>query len=293
MPPKLASSPLILRTGEYVYILNQDSGEYRTERGPSRVVLPANEAYHPNGVQTHTILSESQYAVIMNKDGKMGNRCVAAGPCSIVPEFGEVLLPPENKHVLSQTQALIYEEVAGDDAGQRSRVVGACVFAPSATQKVIRTMETLRLSVNEGIYVADHRTGAVKLVTGPTAFLLGPWEEFQSVEYSENVNRAVAAAQCRPRKALYEALTMQLDDDEAIQIEDYETNSTRTILGPRTVVLQPTETLTVLDLSAGKPKRTVCSCCLLLSPILLLENQKGCRAWKVTFLTVVWFLFLI
>eukprot|EP00762_Andalucia_godoyi_P007579 ANDGO_00780.mRNA.1 Major vault protein len=261
MPPKkivTTSTATILRTNEFVYVQNKDTGAVAVHQGPRRVTLSGNESFISD-IHQATVISERQYIIVLNYQGNMGSRKVIHGPCSYTLAYGESLEDGIVKEMclLMPNEALLVESNCKTDtreAGERYLVQGPCQFVPSETENVLKQYETMQLGLNEGIYVKNVNTSQIRLVQGPCAYMLTAEEELHSISYAGTGMDVSLQTDLANRPFEFSALAVQLEEGEGIMVEDLENSRSRCILGPRSVVLNPSERVRTLRLSAGKPK---------------------------------------
>lgn len=136
------------------------------------------------------------------------------------------------------------EYEAGQDLFLRGR---EGVFFPTESLEVVDAVEAIPLAENEGIYVRDLKSGAVRIVEGPTSFLPDPTKE-------EVVHRALSPEQ----RALWgvedpdRAPAIYVPPSTAVMIVAKDRREV--VTGPRTRILAFEENLEMLTLSTGRPK---------------------------------------
>ncbi len=226
------------------------------------------------------VLRESQYCVVLNPfdraTGRIqeGRRKVISGPDVFVLEPGEALEGEiRNKHVLSERQGLKLEaidefvdRVAGGTtvtrkAGDTWVIRGPQTYVPNEKVKILQEIQAISLGQGEGLYVRDLRTGRVQLIEGPCQFMLEAWQELHEKRLSPDAE-AILARQEEPDNSAAEApkdhtrpIVLRIEDNHAVLINDFETNTSRAAYGPAKVMLKPYEDVAVLDLSGGTPKK--------------------------------------
>jgi len=121
-------------------------------------------------------------------------------------------------------------------------------FFPTETTSVVGRVVAVPLAENEGIYVRDRGTGAVRIVEGPTAFLADPTKE-------EVLTRKLTKGQSA-RFGLTEGgdrvPAVYVPPSTAVMIVAGDRREV--VTGPRTRLLGYDEDLEVLTLSTGRPK---------------------------------------
>lgn len=267
-----SDSILLLTRMQYCHIIDQNSGEIRLVEGPFRGPLESNEAIF-GSVENKRIVEETQYAIIQNpyseeeKDVKMGGREVRVGPCifSLYPgehlEGGRIL----DQYVLGQDQGLLLQAardfVDGPDeassvqrrAGDRWVIEGPTTYIPHKFARVLRQVEALSLGQDEGIYIKNLRSGAIRLETGPRTLMLSPEEELHQKSYMPDELEALKLPpDFAETTASVKALPLRLHTEQVAMI--MEGSKTRLEFGPKTFFLQPFENLHILRISGGTPK---------------------------------------
>jgi major vault protein len=168
-------------------------------------------------------------------------------------------------YVLGDEEALLlrareeYVEGAERHApGDRWMVKGPTDYIPPIQVEVLETRKKIPLDRNEGIYVRDIRTGAVRSVMNQS-YLLNPYEELWQKDLPQLVEdllvRENAAGQDAGKRDRSRVVTFRAAHNTAVQVYDYKNKSSRVVFGPEIVTLEPDEDFTVLDLSGGKPKQ--------------------------------------
>jgi major vault protein len=257
-----------------------------------------------------TTLSTRQFCVVVNPVGadgnpKWGQRELRVGEAVFFLRPGENLEHGiQSVFVLGEDEALLlcaneaFTEAASGDAkgverkaGERWMVHGPRDFIPPIQVRILETRRTIPLSENEGIYVRDLNTGAVRSVIGQS-YLLKANEELWEKPLPEVVE-ALLAKQGRERgtgsvrssaRDATRVVTYRAPHNSAVQVYDYKKNIARVFFGPELVMLAPDEEFTVLSLSGGTPKEAdqIQSLALLLGPdfmtdVTVVETSDHCR----------------
>ncbi len=259
-----------------------------------------------------TTLTDRQWCVVLNpidSNGKpqLGFREVRQGLTSFFLHPGEYLESGiRNVYVLGEQEALLlkaretFAEVVDQtnithQPGDLWMITGPRDYIPRVEVEVIETRKAIPLDKNEGIYVRDIQNGELKLVSGPQAYMLSPYEDLWSKELPKVVEdliiqkidpfsdrggqqyrdmtylreaEAVSAPEIPTKRDKTRAVVFHVPQNAAVQIHDYKERTARTVFGPDLVMLGPDESFTVLSLSGGKPKQAnlIKSLALLLGP---------------------------
>ncbi|NXI99351.1 MVP protein, partial [Psophia crepitans] len=241
-----------------------------------------------------------------NGQPQLGQQRVVKGEKSFFLQPGERLQAGiQDVYVLSEDEGLLLQALQtikdtneeGTEvtrrAGDRWLARGPLEYVPPAEVTVLERRRAVALADNEGIYVRDIRTGntlrwlwvQVRVVTGQT-YMLTEAEELWEKDLPPGVEGLLAEARGDnysldarihsssspdtgvPQRDRTRAVTYQVPHNAAVQVYDYRERRARVVLGPELVVLGPGEQLTVLSLSAGRPKRPHArrSLCLRLGP---------------------------
>jgi major vault protein len=173
-------------------------------------------------------------------------------------------------------------------------ITGPRDYIPPIEVEVLEKRKAIPLDKNEGIYVRDIQTGELKLVSGPQAYMLSPYEELWAKNLPEIVEdllireidplsdrgrkyadmsslraeKPAFAPEILPTRDKTKAVVFHVPQNAAVQIHDYKERTARVVFGPDLVMLGPDEAFTVLSLSGGKPKQAnlIKSLALLLGP---------------------------
>eukprot|EP01028_Stygiella_incarcerata_P013163 TRINITY_DN81578_c0_g1_i1.p1 TRINITY_DN81578_c0_g1~~TRINITY_DN81578_c0_g1_i1.p1 ORF type:complete len:528 (-),score=152.65 TRINITY_DN81578_c0_g1_i1:151-1734(-) len=250
----------VLRFLQYSHVLNTNDGTVRVECGPKRVVLLSHESF-VSGILESLVVNEDQYAVIENpydeakKRYLKGDRRVIEGP-AVISLYPNENIPEgiQEAYVLRKNEAIVLETIQDTEdlkAGERRRLVGECRYIPTKFERVLSRYSAIRIETNQGIYVRDQLKSEVRLVTGPQMFLLGAQEEL----YQRTLDHELCAALGIRQKPTYWAVSMSVNKNEVICIQNFEEKSESYLMGPGIHILGPYETFRVIHLSGGKPKR--------------------------------------
>ncbi len=149
-----------------------------------------------------------------------------------------------------------FEATEGDQLPPGSYASGQDVFLwgregyffPTESTVVLDRVVAIPLAENEGIYVRDRSTGAVRIVEGPTAFLPDPTKEtvLQRALTQAQVARFGAEARSDRVPAVY------VPPSTAVMVVAKDRREV--VTGPRTRLLGYDEDLEQLTLSTGRPK---------------------------------------
>lgn len=256
-----------------------------------------------------TTLGDRQWCIVLNPidaSGKpqLGLREVRQGRTSFFLHPGESLEGGiQQVYVLGEQEALLlrakeaFTEGTGENAiahqpGDLWMITGPRDYIPRVEVEVLERRQAIPLDKNEGIYVRDIQTGELKLVSGPQAYMLSPYEELWEKELPSVVEELLrqkndpvsersehyslagesktqnSDVQTQGKRDKTRAVVFHVPQNAAVQIHDYKERTARIVFGPDLVMLGPDEAFTVLSLSGSKPKRpnTIKSLALLLGP---------------------------
>jgi major vault protein len=248
-------------------------------------------------------LGDREWCIVLDPidaDGKpqLGMKEVRQGRASFFLHPGESLEGGIQKvYVLSEQEALLLRAKEAFNEGESDNLVshqpgdlwmisGPRDYIPRIEVEVVEKRKAIPLDKNEGIYVRDIQTGELKLVGGPQAYMLSPYEELWEKELPPVVEEFLAQksdpisdrgmlrsasakiSEMEPGRDKTRAVVFHVPQNSAVQIHDYKNRTARTVFGPDLVMLGPDEAFTVLSLSGGKPKKpnSIKSLALLLGP---------------------------
>ncbi|MFB8788235.1 MAG: colicin uptake protein [Potamolinea sp.] len=258
-----------------------------------------------------TTLGDREWCIVVDpidEDGKpqLGMREVRQGRTSFFLHPGESLEDGIQKvYVLGEQESLLlrakeaFSEGEGDNLiqhqpGDMWMIAGPRDYIPRTEVAVIERRQAIPLDKNEGIYVRDIQTGELKLISGPQAYMLSPYEElwekdltpvveellsrkndpvsergrhFRATRRNE-ASQSLEEQQDTEQRDKTRAVVFHVPQNAAVQIHNYKERTARTVFGPDLVMLGPDEAFTVLSLSGGVPKRAhiIKSLALLLGP---------------------------
>ena len=256
-----------------------------------------------------TTLGDRQWCIVLNPIDALGKpqlglREVRQGRTSFFLHPGESLEGGiQQVYVLGEQEALLlrakeaFTEGTGENAiarqpGDLWMIAGPRDYIPRVEVEVLERRQAIPLDKNEGIYVRDIQTGELKLVSGPQAYMLSPYEELWEKELPPVVEELLtqkydpvsersehysmggepktqnANVQTKGKRDKTRAVVFHVPQNAAVQIHDYKERTARIVFGPDLVMLGPDEAFTVLSLSGSKPKRpnAIKSLALLLGP---------------------------
>ncbi|MBN2004440.1 MAG: colicin uptake protein [Anaerolineae bacterium] len=249
-----------------------------------------------------TTLNDRQWCIVLDPigtDGKpqLGKREVRKGRRSFFLHPGESLEGGiQDVYVLGEQESLLLcaNEAFNDDSvkppqprkpGDLWMIDGPADYIPPVQVAVVERRQAIPLDKNEGIYVRDAKTGDLRLVRGPQAYMLSPYEVLWEKDLPDvvedllinkadpiaerSLQMAGSAAASRPvKRDKTRAVVYHVPQNATVQIHDYKARTARVVFGPDLVMLGPDESFTVLSLSGGKPKKAnvIKSLALLLGP---------------------------
>ncbi|XP_041368354.1 major vault protein-like [Gigantopelta aegis] len=252
-----------------------------------------------------TILQRGEYCVVLdpvNSDGQpmMGMKELRTGCCSFFLHPGERLEHGIQKaHILSADESLVlqctsecvdkmFKGAPLRNPGDRWLITGPVRYIPPIEVTILKKRRRIALNKNEGIYVQDLKTGQVRAVLGPRAYMLTAdeelWEKPLRPIEEELLRAGGGIGEGDIRKLAYFAqsinpdivdgrdktrvITYRCPGNTAVQVYNYMKKTQRILFGPDLVVLGPHDEFNVLSLSAGKPKKenALKSLCLMLGP---------------------------
>lgn len=246
-------------------------------------------------------LSDREWCIVLDpidaeRKPQLGMKEVRQGRASFFLHPGESLEGGIQKvYVLSEQESLLLRAREAFNEGESDNLIshqpgdlwmisGPRDYIPRVEVEVVEKRKAIPLDKNEGIYVRDIQTGELKLVGGPQAYMLSPYEQLWEKELPDVVEELLAQKSDRMFdrglvrseevagtvlvRDRTKAVVYHVPQNSVVQIHDYKNRTARTIFGPDLVMLGPDEAFTVLRLSAGKPKRpnTIKSLALLLGP---------------------------
>jgi len=256
---------------------------------------------------SQTVLSRQEYCIVTDPidtkgRNQLGKRELRKGVASFFLHPGEDLDGGIlNSYILEADEALVLSAIDhfDDDSikkkchrspGDRWMIFGPTEYIPPIEVTVKSRRKAIPLSENEGIYVRDTQSGAVRAVMGPQSYLLKAYEELWEKELNDDVENilksggGIGSGDIRKMAYFESSIDPAVTRDEgrdktrvivyrcpgntAVQVYDYLRKTARVIFGPDLVVLGPHENFNVLSLSAGKPKKpnALKTICLMLGP---------------------------
>jgi len=144
--------------------------------------------------------------------------------------------------------------------GDKWMVYGPVNYVPPVSVDYIETRSEIPLDTKEGVYVRNIKTGNVREVIGET-YMLKTNEELSEINLSQQVIDLLQKER-EDKLDLTKVISYKIPFNSAVQVYDYNKKTSRVVFGPDLVMLSPDETITVHNLSGGKPKRANMIQCL-------------------------------
>ncbi len=278
----MSTDTILLNRFDYCFVQDRNTGTINLHEGPCRLQLDSHQELQ--GKHRKIRLFDGQFAVVLNPwsaelgDIIEGEREVRVGPCVFSLRPGECLQGKEiqSEFVLTCDDSLLVraektcphplDPETVIPPGTELVIAGPRKFIPHKDILVLEQRKNLSLSENDGVYVQNDDTGAVRLVRGPDDIFLqhneSLWRKKLTGEEAEALGFAaqkgtsggrVLSAHPRQRATEHEAVVLDLEHREAICL--FTGDETRVEFGPKTVFLGPHERPRVLHISGGVPVR--------------------------------------
>ncbi len=186
---------------------------------------------------------------------KYGEREIRKGPATFALYPSEVLVGTQSAVILSKNEAAIVfvdSDTTSHTAGERYMIVGPSSFIPDKNEHVESVIQAINVSDGQAIYVRNIENGELKMVKGPCSYLLKVNEEKYLKSLSSDEYEALGLTNRSPS---YFATSIQVQKDEIACTIDSTKHEEKYHLGPTNLVLRPTESIKILSVSAGVPKR--------------------------------------
>ncbi len=274
---------IVIGRFQFVHVLNKITGDTRLIEGPKRLRLRGHEEL-VGDVQTKIRVFDGQWVLVCNPfsaalgDIVEGEREIRVGAITFSLHPGEQLVGGvRDEIVLDDDQGLLLR--ANKDAphpldaarqikaGTDVLIKGPRRFIPHKDITIVEHRESLSLSGDQGVFIQDDDTGKVRLVRGPTDVFLEHNESFWDKNLTREEEEAlglrdqhgvqgdsrVLSATPRRRDRAWQAVVIELEDNEAIQL--FDGSDRRVEFGPGKVFLAPHERPKVLFISGGVPVR--------------------------------------
>lgn len=216
-------------------------------------------------VQKLIILSANQYCVIKDpfvpatKTNKTGTQEIRKGVSTFFQDARETSVGGvQDAYLLSDKDALLvkavepFKDSTGKlrSAGERWMEYGPRAYLPSVEVEIINQVSQTPLGAKEGVYIRDKKTGKISSKIGKP-YLQKPHEE---VYHSQQPAMVKSLLQKDPFLDFDKVLTYQVPFNACAQVFNYSQKTSQIHFGPKLIMLDADETLTVNVLSGGKPK---------------------------------------
>lgn len=314
----------------------RNAGDEWLIKGPCKYIPPKDVEVLSQ--EKAIILKETEYCIILNPVDESGivqegKRKVVSGPYVFFVEPNEEALGGiKEKYILNENQGILLQAISDfidnsiEDkeikrkAGDKWVVRGPIIYTPNKYIEVERKLDVISLGQGEGIYVKNLKSGKIKLIVGPTQFMLEAFQEFYEKKLPSIVESALSKEskfgegisiqafnrmrtedtylqqkQSAKKNYIqqkqnakdnflqqesiqedyvqqqsvgkfennklnddinrYKAIVLNIENNCATLINDYETSSVKVIFGPSEYILKPYEEVKVLNLSGETPKR--------------------------------------
>jgi major vault protein len=266
---------------QFCHVRDENTVELSLVEGPTRRQLESHETL-VGKIERKIRLFDGQWTLVLNpfneeaKDIVEGEREIRVGPCIFSLHPGEELDEGiQDEIVLNDDQGLLLRankdapHPLKDDkticAGTEVLIKGPRRFVPHKDIEIVSRRKSLPLSENQGVYIQNNDTGVVRLERGPADIFLEHNESFWNKKLTREEEQAlglakqsqvddtsrVLATEPSKRKNLYEAIVIQLEDNEVIEL--FDGDKRRIEFGPKKVFLDPHECPKVLFISGGVP----------------------------------------
>lgn len=235
------------------------------------------------------ILSTNQYCTIKDYvDSKgvqqWGAEMLRVGPTNffILPHE-KIVGGVKNIDVLLEDEALLlYAEKSFKDSegvsrysGENWLFKGPGAYQPNIYVKIKDKRKAMPLGAGEGIYIKDVTSGKIRAHIGSTYMLQAHeelWDKPLTPEMEElNAMSKLGIAYVPPKivgdklvyvgpdikdfkRVKHEVITYPLGENMATQLYDFKTKKSKVIFGPKLIMLEPEQTISVQSLSGGRPK---------------------------------------
>eukprot|EP01017_Pseudomicrothorax_dubius_P016763 TRINITY_DN1896_c0_g1_i6.p1 TRINITY_DN1896_c0_g1~~TRINITY_DN1896_c0_g1_i6.p1 ORF type:complete len:800 (+),score=283.28 TRINITY_DN1896_c0_g1_i6:30-2429(+) len=216
------------------------------------------------------ILGKDEYCTVLDpldpktNKNRLGSKQMICGETSFFLKPGEALeagiqkiyvLPEDEALLLRAKEHFIDAKKEEHQPGDRWMVYGPTRFIPPVEVEVLELRRRIPLDKNEGIYVRDTRSGAVRPIVAE-AYMLKPHEELWEMEVNEMVEELLKkSSDSRGSRDKTRVIFHRIPFNHAVQVYDYTKRESRVVFGPERVMLGPDEQFTVTVLSGSKPKR--------------------------------------
>lgn len=226
------------------------------------------------------VVPRRSYCIVRQQDN---SRVVYTDTTLFLKPGDEMEVAPRAEYLLLEDQALLlvaledFEDTAVSPPVTRkcrSRWLlhGPRSFIPSSHVRILPDHKTgleyrqrVVLCEGQGLYVRNVTTGVVRLILGPTSYLLEAYEEVWEKPLPAHVERHLDVRLRSHNTYMHggmaesefidhrdRAVVYHVPHRSVTQLYNYSTQTTRTIFGPERVVLEPDEGFTVVSLS-GSP----------------------------------------
>lgn len=269
----------------------REAGDEWLIKGPCKYIPPKDVNFISK--EKAKILRDTEYCIILNpidENGKIqeGKRKIVSGPYVFFVEPNELLEGGIlKKYILDENQGILLQAISdftdtvtdtenpiNRKAGDKWVIRGPVIFTPNENVEVIKPLNVISLDQEEGIYIKDLKTGKIQLIKGPTQFMLDAHQEFyekkltpmaekilsRRTRLNEEVTEFTPEGQVFTEKKeddieRYKAVVINIEDNCAVLINNYEQNAAKVVFGPSKYILEPYEDVKVLHLSGGTPKK--------------------------------------
>ena len=214
-----------------------------------------------------TILNINQYVVVENpynkelRKNEFGKKKLIKGVNSFFKNPGEILGPIQQIYILTHSDALLLQAIEDytDDnekkivCGEKWMIKGPTRYVPPVEVNVLEQRQLIPLDKNEGIYIRNKNTGAVRIHKG-SSYLLEPYEVLWEKELPSKIEAIYLNDMSLTSRNKTRIVSYKCPFNCIMQIYNLKQKSNRIVVGPNLATLEPEEEFCLISLSGKTPK---------------------------------------